>query len=529
MIELRKYQIEGLVNLWQYFAEGNKGHPLLAWPTGTGKSVVPAAFIHETMKRWPNQRFLMITHVKELIEQNAEVMRIVWPDAPLGIYSAGLNSKQFALPIVFGGIQSMVKNPALFGHRDIIFIDEAHLVSEEDSSMYLTFIGTMKLINPNLKVIGMTATPFRMGQGLLTEGKLFTDIVHDLTNVDQFNRMVAEGWLSPLVPRRTRTELDVSNVGIAKGDFIGSQLQSAVDKNEVTYAGLRELTDAAQDRRSWLIFASGIEHAEHISEMLATFGVECAPVHSKRTKEWNDNAIKAFKRYELRGIVNYSKLTTGFNHPGVDCIADFRPTMSVPLHIQKLGRGTRPCSGKANCLVLDFSRNVPRLGPINDPIIPRKKGSKEGEIPVKICENCGVYNHLKVRFCTNCGNEFTFQVKIVAKPGSDEILRSDQPVIEVFDVSKAIYMKRGKEGKPPYIQATYWTSGGIQAFNERVFPEHTHPYTKHLFHNWWKQRHQTPPPNSTHEALHFMSELRTPRRIHVWVNRKYPEIVKIEF
>src|SRR5258708_34936311 len=104
-----------------------------------------------------------------------------------------------------------------------------------------------------MRVIGMTATPLRIGMGMLTDEGLFTDIVHDLTSCDQFNKMIAEGWLCPLVPKRTRTELDVSNVGMNKGDFIGSQLEHAVDRNEITFAGLKELVyagEAGEGRKS---------------------------------------------------------------------------------------------------------------------------------------------------------------------------------------------------------------------------------------------------------------------------------------
>lgn len=529
MLELRPYQEAGLDAIWHYFANGKTGNPLLAWPTGTGKSIVPAVFIQRIMKLWPDQRFLMITHVKELIEQNAEVLKYAWPNAPLGIFSAGLKQKQNAMPIVFGGIQSMIKNPTLFGHRDLAFIDEAHLVSQEDSSQYLTFLATMRLINPNLKVVGMTATPFRMGQGLLTDEGLFTDIIQDLTTHDEFNRLIAQGFLCPLIPRRTKIELDVSNVGMNKGDFVASQLQGAVDRSEITYAGLKEGVEAAKDRRSWLIFSSGIEHAEHIAEMLNSFGIACAPVHSKRSADYNDAAIRAFKAYQLRSIVCFSKLTTGFNHPGIDCIFDFRPTMSIPLHIQKLGRGTRPVEPwKKNCLVLDFSRNVPRLGPINDPIIPKKKGEKVGDIPVKICENCGTYNHLKVRYCTNCGTEFQFKVKIESTSGVTDILRSDFPIVESFNVDRAIYSKRQVKDKikPPYIRTTYFC--GMQAFSENVFPEHGGLASK-LFRDWWRKRHISEPPLLVDEALHFTPQLRTPKRIKVWCNRKFPEIVGAEF
>lgn len=526
-IQLRPYQEESLERIWAYFANGNKGNPLICYPTGTGKSILPAEFIKRIMVRYPEQRFLMVTHVKELIEQNAEVLKYAWPYAPLGIYSAGLKSKDTAHPIVFGGIQSMIKNPSIFGHRDICFVDEAHLISQDESSQYLTFLATMRLINPNLKVIGLTATPFRMGMGMLTDGGLFTDIIHDLTKMNEFNRLIAENYLSPLVPMRTKTELDVSNVGMIKNEFIASQLQHAVDKYEITYAGLQELVTAGQNRKSWLIFSSGIEHSNHIAEILAKFGVECASVHSKQTDEYNDSAIKAFKSNRLRAISCFSKLTTGFNHPSIDLIGDFRPTMSIPLHIQKLGRGTRPAVGKSNCLVLDYGRNVPRLGAVNDPIIPKKKGEKTGDLPVKLCDSCGAYNHISARKCCACGVEFTFQVKIVAKPGTTEILRSDAPIVEIFNVDNVVYTKKeNKNGKPPYIRVVYMC--GMQSFSENVFPQHT-GYARKLFSNWWKQRHQTEPPQLVDEALHYISQLRKPKRIKVWCNRVYPEVLSCEY
>lgn len=527
MITLRPYQEESLERIWAYFANGNTGNPLIAYPTGTGKSALPAVFIKRVMQHYPAQRFMMITHVSELIKQNAEVLKLAWPMAPLGIYSAGLKEKSCAHPIIFAGIQSAIRNPSIFGFRDIIFIDEAHLISQNKSSQYLTFLSTMKLINPNLKIIGLTATPFRMGMGMLTDGGLFTDIIHDLTIMDEFNRLIADDYLCPLVPMRTKTELDVSSVGMAKNEFIASQLQHAVDKNEITYAGLKELVEAGQNRKSWLIFSSGIEHANHIADMLGRFGVDCASVHSKQTSKYNDMAIKAFKGNKLRAISCFSKLTTGFNHPDIDLIGDFRPTMSIPLHIQKLGRGTRPAPGKQNCLVLDFSRNVPRLGPVNDPIIPKKKGEKTGDLPVKLCDSCGAYNHISARKCCACGAEFTFQVKIVAKPGTTEILRSDTPVVEIFNVDNVIYAKKeNKNGKPPYIRTTYMC--GMQSFSENVFPQHGGYATK-LFKNWWKQRHTTEPPQSVDEALMFITQLRKPKRIRVWCNRAYPEVLSAEY
>lgn len=529
-MQFRDYQEEGLQALWSYFMT-KKGNPVLAWPTGTGKSLVPAEFIRRTMYHYNSQRFLVVTHVKELIEQNFEKLQAIWPQAPAGIYSAGLKRRDIYPPIIYGGIQSMYKVPEFFAHRDIIFIDEAHLVNQDDASMYLKFIGVLRKLNPHLKVIGMSATPYRIGQGMIIEGGLFTDIAHDLTSMENFNKLVVNGYLAPLVTKKTQTELDVSNVQIQKGEFVASQLQHEVDKAEITWKGLQELCYYGQNRRSWLLFATGIDHANHIAEMLVRLGIDCASVHSKQSNDYNNAAIKAFKNYSLRAIVNYGKLTTGFDHPGIDLIGMFRPTLSVALWVQMLGRGTRPEIGKQNCLVLDFARNTPRLGPINDPVIPRKKGEKTGELPIKICEACGVYNHISARKCDACGEPFTFQVKIVAKAGTEELIREPQALqIETFDVTYATYVKKQKLNKPPYIQVTYFC--GFNPIREFVFPENTK--FKKPFHDWWMQRCPTDPPSTVDEAMRQVSNLRKPARIRVHVNkmvggRNWPEVLSCEF
>src|SRR5882672_1569598 len=145
-LELRQYQIDGLNALWNYFQSGNTGNPLLCWPTGTGKSIAPAIFIKEAMHLWPSQKFMLLTHVSELIKQNSEVLKEVWENAPLGLHSAGLKLRDTAHPIIYAGIQSAIRKGApLFGKRDIIFIDEAHLISTNEASMYMTFLATMKL------------------------------------------------------------------------------------------------------------------------------------------------------------------------------------------------------------------------------------------------------------------------------------------------------------------------------------------------------------------------------------------------
>lgn len=154
----RYYQQDAINAFFKYFDDGNDGNPLLGMPTGTGKSLVIAKLIEMILMQWPGQRVMLLTHVAKLIEQDAKTLRKVWPNAPLGIYSTELKEKQHLQPIIFGGVQSVCKNPELFGWRDIIFVDEAHLIGDRDDTQYIKTIAALKMINPKLKVCGFSAT-----------------------------------------------------------------------------------------------------------------------------------------------------------------------------------------------------------------------------------------------------------------------------------------------------------------------------------------------------------------------------------
>ena len=544
----RWYQDEAEFSIFDYFQRGGVGNPVVAMPTGTGKSVVIANFIRRIFGYWPNQRVMMLTHVKKLISQNAEKLLAVWPVAPMGIYSAGLNSREMIMPIVFGGVQSVApaikksvemndgKPPHLrhFGWRDLLIIDEAHLLSPSEDTQYQYIIAELKKINPNLKVIGFTATPYRLKQGMITEDDgIFTDVCYDITGIEAFNRLIAEGYLAPLISRPTATKIDTSNLNLSNGDFNGKQAEDEAEK--VIYEGLKETCELGYDRRHWLIFAAGVKNAEHIASMLNSFGITAVASHSKLSEKENDSRMAAFEAGEFRALVGMNKYTTGYDFPAIDLIADFQPTMSPGKHVQKGGRGTRPSpdTGKENCLFLDFAGNVRRLGPINDPVKPRKPGKgAPGDAPVRICEVCGVYNHASARHCMACGNEFTFETKLFANSFGGEILRSDAPIVEYFNVQKVIYALHEKKNEhgvltsPPSIKVSYFC--GFQMFNEWICLEHPGLAGKRA-RDWWRQRHSEEPPITTYEALRRVSELRVPSRIRVHTNKKYPEILSAEW
>lgn len=547
MIAHREYQQLAVDSLWDYFGK-HEGNPVIAMPTGTGKSVVIALILKRIFGTWGGQRIIIATHVKELIQQNYMKLMQLWPGAPAGIYSAGLGRKDATQRITFGGIASMAKNADLFGHVDLMFIDEAHLVSPTETTMYQAFIAMLRRANPKLKIVGLTATPWRLGHGPITEGSLFTDICFDMTGIAPFNWLIEEGYLVPLIPRSTATELKVDGVHMRAGEFAANELQMAVNKDSLTRAALLEMLELGKDRKSWLIFCSGIEHSMNVADMLTDMGVPCRAVHNNMSTTDRDATIKAFKSGELHAIANNNILTTGFDHPGIDLIGVLRPTASAVLWVQMLGRGTRPqflygaeynldtkqgrrdsisASGKQNCLVLDYARNTRRLGPINDPVIPRKKGHGGGDAPVKLCESCNVWNHASARVCFNCLTPFPEpQLKIQASATSDELIKVEMPQVEKFTVGQVSYSIHEKTGRPPMVRVDYYC--GIRRFCEFVCFEHE-GYAGKRAREWWRERSNAAPPATSYLAMESITELPAAAEIEVWVNNKFPQIMKHHF
>jgi len=553
-MKFRPYQWDAVCAIWEYFKSGKTGNPIVAMPTGTGKSLVIGGFVRTVFDAFPNQRVMVLTHVKELIEQNHEKLMAIWPTAPAGIYSSGLGRRDLYNNITFAGIASVAKRAEEFGHIDLIVIDEAHLVSPHDDTMYQAFIQALLAYNPHLKVIGLTATPYRLGHGQIIEkGSLFTDVCYDITTLDEFNKLIQEGYLAPLVPKRTDLMLNVDGVHKRGGEFIAKELQQAVDKFELTEAAIKEALEVGADRKCWLVFTAGVEHAIHTAEILNMLGVPAKAVHSsnkdhKMTDGERDEAIAQFKRGELRALVGNNIFTTGFDHPPIDMIIMLRPTSSPGLWVQMLGRGTRPLyadgfdldtidgrlaaiahSEKQDCMVLDFGGNTKRLGPINDPVLPPRKGKKKGDAPIKLCEGitvdnkvCNTWVHASARHCPQCGNEFKFQTKLKQGAGTDELIKGDLPVVEEFKVDHITYSEHTKMDKPPMMKVSYYC--GFHMYNEYVCFEHE-GYAQHKAKRWWSERSEMPFPRSTAEGIEFSDKLAAPTSLRVWTNKKYPEIM----
>lgn len=544
----RDYQEQAADALWNYFLAFD-GHPLVLMPTGTGKSIVIGDFIRRMCFAYPSARAMMATHVETLITQNLEKLLAMWPTAPVGVFSASVGRKDVGFPISFVGVQSAYTCPEVFGFVDILFIDEAHLVSPKDAGMYAMLIEGLRKVNPKLKIVGLTATGWRTDNGPLVGGGVFTDVAIDMTTMAAWNWFVDQGYLSPLYSKRTRFELSAAGVGMVGAEYNMGQLQRKVDKAELTHSAVQEMVQWGHDRHCWMVFAAGINHADHVADVLKKYNIEAVSIHSKCKDP--EGRLAAFKRGDYQCAVSMDKLTTGVDVPQIDMIGCLRHTMSSSKWVQMLGRGTRPVyapgfnlsdvQGRLDaiaagdkprgCLVLDFARNTENLGPINNPKIPdkRKKKGGGGSAPVRACPVCMEYCPASARFCHLCGHEFIMKVHMDGQASDlDVMVRTQEPPkVDELAVERVTYHVHHKMNKPDSLQVSYHTAN-FRLFKEYICFEHGGSASRRAS-NWWIERAMPTEngvviPSTTAQAIQLANTLRIPKSIYVWTNKKPPEI-----
>lgn len=532
--EDRAYQQEIEDAIINYLFE-EEGNPVAASPGGTGKSFVMAKLVKRFVTEWPGTRVLVLAMDSKLLNQNCNELLRYWPDAPAGLYSSGLKMRDTLHPIIFAGIQSVAKRMNELGKRHIIIIDEADQVSHKEETLYQKLIYDAKKLNPNTKIIGFTATPYRLGMGCLTNMDLWDKIVIDLTRTERFNWFIENRYLSPLTTKKPKKEIDITHISMKGGEFDQHDLQEAADTEELNKSVISECIKFGKDRKHWLIYSSGVEHGHKLTKLLNSRGISAVMLTGKDTVEYRDEMEDKFRSGEVRALVNCGLYLRGWDFPALDMIVWVRATQSTSLWVQGTVRGTRVADGKSDCLVLDFAGNIRRLGPINDPILPapRRKGDGEkGEAPVKICPICSSYLHTRVRICPDCGYEFPPPETIKKNAADDAILRgdvSDVPIIEDFHVLAIRYKPTLSKNNNYYLRVTY--SVGTTNFHESLFFDSDNAFMKRRIRKWWEYRGgDLPVPEGVDEAAERANrELKIPSVVRVDVAKKYPEVVGCDF
>lgn len=530
MLQLRPYQRQAVDALFSYWQD-KPGSPLIVLPTGAGKSLVLATVCKELLTGYPTMRILIVTHVRELILSNFKELLNIWPFAPAGIFSAGVGRRDAHAQIIFGGVQTIAKQTATIGHIDLVMVDEAHLMPRKADAQYGQLMAGLRAINPDLKLVGLTATPYRLGEGLLHEGEgaMFDDICFE----QPINDMIDGGYLVRPISKGMATTYDVSGVGKVGGDYNKGALQKAVDKDDLTRAVVDEIVAYGKDsRKAWLCFCSGVEHAYHMRDEIRSRGFSCEAIDGTTPAGERDKILEDFKAGRLRAVTNNSVMTTGTNIPRIDLVAFCRPTQSAGLYVQMAGRGLRLFPGKDNCLFLDFAGIVRKHGPI-DAVTPPHAWSGTGDAPVKLCPQdaggCGSLVHASCRECPDCGYEFPVDdtPKIAAHAEDVPMLSKGEATWRPVKSVRYDYHEAKDPTKPPSVKITYMA--GMTAMREWACPQHQ-GYPKSKADRLWASfGGQRPFPKSVLEWLERQRELNHPSAISVRPSGKYWEIVDHSF
>jgi DNA repair protein RadD len=530
---LRDYQSRAVTDLFDWWTkhQSSADIPLLVLPTAAGKSVICAEIVRQMWDQWPDYhpRTVVLVPSKELAEQNAAKLQALLPNRiHVGFVSASLGKKQHNADVIVATIGSIHKSAHLLGDIKCVIIDEAHLVDTKAQGMYRSFLSKLGEIC-HFRTVGMTATPFRGNQVWLTDGDdpLFTGIASRVS----MRELLDAKFIAPLVPPAApmHIRIDASSVGISNGDYKVGELSDVVEKYLSQVAV--EATKLASDRLKWIAFTPSVKNAESLSDCLNSLGVLSEVVCGETPPKERADLIRDFKTGDIRCLVTVLALSVGFDVPDVDCILWCRPTKSPVLYVQGMGRGTRIADGKDDCLVLDFTDTVERLGPVDTIKGRAKRTGGPQEAPFCVCPDCGERNLASALVCTACGaiiREPVAEVKDV-KVSYAALLSAQSDELIWHDVSRVDYKLHRKEGKPDSMRVDYY-DGLLRCASEWVCFNHS-GYARQKAENWWFARERGYHPRGVDEVLEWLetNTIRQPAKIATRRNGKFTEVKEYEF
>ena len=463
----RPYQKEALVALHEHICT-KESNPCLVIPTGGGKSAIIAWAIQKWKTSYPSFRCIVLAHRKELIEQNAEELNAIYRIRDVGLFSAALGRRDLDSSILFASIDSVYKRAGDFAPWDCIMVDEAHRIPFRGEGKYRRFITESKTLNPKLRVVGFTATPFRMAGGdICHKDHILNEVCYEAGVQDLIN----DGFLCKLRSKVGETQPNLKGIFKSQGDYIIKQLSKRAS-NVVDKAIAEALQIIVKEnRKSVIFFCVDVDHCTKVSEALARMNFRAPIVTAKTPAEERDKIARQFKEGKIPGVCNVNVFTEGFNARCVDCIVLLRPTLSPGLYSQMVGRGLRIDAYKSDCLVLDFAGCIQEHGPIDC----------LGGLPTVMatCSECRESFSRAAGACPACG--WVIPKREIARIEAAESRKrmhgdkaSKSPILSIPEthVVHAIFIARHKkEGKPDSLRVSYRCGASI--FTEWVCLQHT--------------------------------------------------------
>jgi len=444
--DLRYYQTETVETVFDLMLI--KHYILACGPCGSGKTIIFNEIAQRYLAKYPHNKVAIITRIGTLVMQTHDKFMQAFPGSVFGV--VGIASKKISAtvevdkPVTIATIQTLVncqpKKPF-----DLIVIDEVHQLNTRDkASQIQKFLLEQEAKNPNLKVVGFTATPYRLGSGFIYGDRVrpgctnwFDDLDYQITmeELEQHD----PPYLVPHICLEVKNIApDIENVPKNNaGDYVSGQLSERLRKKRHIQSAVMAVKNYAEGRRHIAVFCVDIAHAEAVKTALTAEYITAETVHSK--KEENDNvaAIRAFESGRCRCLVSVESLTTGFDSTCIDCILFLRPTQSPALFVQMFGRGKRPHEGKVNCLMLDMAALFRTHGNPNDPeIIVPVKTKKALKDKTEVCEECKfvIYDDILKRFI--CANKQAKEYRHFVQPDHSCDLWQKKSTVRICEVCK---------------------------------------------------------------------------------------------
>ena len=389
---LRPYQSTAVAALRQAYAAWYRA-PLLQLPTGGGKTVIFAEIICCAHSK--GHRVLVLVHRRELIHQACD--KLDWAGVSYGVIAPGFATKPAEL-VQVGSVQTVRRRLASLPEFDFIVLDEAHHIRAK------TWIKVIQS-QPQAKLLGVTATPARLdGRGL---GERADGIFDVLICGPTVRQLIDDGYLSPIrvfVPQR---RLDLSGVKVRAGDYIPSELADRIDQPVIAGDAIEQYRRLA-DHQPAIAFCATVAHAKHVAIAFDKAGYRSAYVHGGLKRKVRDQLIAGLGTGEIEVLTSCDLISEGLDVPTVGAVILLRPTKSLAIHLQQIGRGMRPAPGKSALIVLDHVSNTLKHGlPDLDRVWTLDGIEKnKGNAPVKVYPECGAVCALNAPECDTCGHQF---------------------------------------------------------------------------------------------------------------------------
>jgi DNA repair protein RadD len=461
-------------------------NPAIVLPTGAGKSLVMALLIHQWLDACPHFRIMVLAHRKELVEQNAAELAGVDSSLSIGVFAASLKRRDTRRQTTFASIDSVAKRADEFPVQNVLLIDEAHRIPVRREGKYRSFIDAMRARNPHLRIVGLTATPYRMGTGAICHADHILNHVCYEANVGD---LIRDGYLSNIrTIEGESSALDLKGVKKIAGEFNLKDLALRVDRDEVVQQAVKDMTAKvrAEGRKSVIVFCIDIDHCDHVARDLRRFGVQAGVVTGKTPNHERERLVEEFKTGRIQYLLSVNVFFEGFNVKRVDCVAMLRPTQSKGLWVQAIGRGLRLHPGKSECLVLDYGDNISRHGPIDI--------DDGDDVKLAKCGNCENVFSRAVKACPACGTEIppaqreAFEAEEKrertlhdGKAQSGMILAKPR-WLDVIGVTLRLHRKAGK---PDSVRVEYFC--GLTIIKEWLLLDHG-TYGSARAHKWLSDR-----------------------------------------